>query len=402
MRTIMLLGCILLPALMTPADSTFGDDVAFLQKHTKTFVLKRGGAAIAVTPEYQGRVMTSSADGDQGLGFGWINNEAIESGEIKPHINVFGGEDRFWIGPEGGQFSVFFKGGDPMDLEHWQTPAPIDSEEYTVAKKTATSAVFTHNFTLTNTSGTPLHIGVQRTVELLSGAQVKSTLGLGVPSGVKAVAYRTTNRLSNEGKAAWTKKSGAPSIWILGMYKPGAKTTIAIPYNTAGTGKPVNDNYFGKVPASRLKTGKTAVFFSGDGQYRSKIGVPPTRTKVFNGGSVMGSWDAVNGVLTIVHFSFKPGVTDYVNSSWVPKQPKPFGGDVGNSYNDGPPSPGAKPLGPFYEIESSSPALFLKPGTHHDHVHATFHFQGSKKALDGLCKKVLGVSIQEVENALGK
>ena len=81
------------------------------------------------------------------------------------------------------------------------------------------------------------------------------------------------------------------------------------------------------------------------------MGVPPTRTKVFNGGSVMGSWDAVNGVLTIVHFSFKPGVTDYVNSSWVPKQPKPFGGEVGNSYNDGPPSPGVKPLGPFYEIE---------------------------------------------------
>jgi hypothetical protein len=25
-----------------------------------------------------------------------------------PHINVFGGEDRFWLGPEGGQFSIFF------------------------------------------------------------------------------------------------------------------------------------------------------------------------------------------------------------------------------------------------------------------------------------------------------
>ena len=32
-------------------------------------------------------------------------------------MNGFGGEDRFWLGPEGGQFSIFFKKDDPFDLE---------------------------------------------------------------------------------------------------------------------------------------------------------------------------------------------------------------------------------------------------------------------------------------------
>ena len=42
-------------------------------------------------------------------------------------------------------------------------------------------------------------------------------------------------------------------------------------------------------------------------------------------------------------------------------QREPFKGDVINSYNDGPPAPGKPPLGPFYELETSSPALSLRP-----------------------------------------
>ena len=87
-----------------PAAS-FGDDLAFLQKHTPIIVLsdRTGQAKVAVAAAWQGRVMTSTAGGDEGLSAGWINRELIASGKIQPHINVFGGEDRFWLGPEGGR-----------------------------------------------------------------------------------------------------------------------------------------------------------------------------------------------------------------------------------------------------------------------------------------------------------
>ena len=109
---------------------SFGDDVDFLRRHTETVVLSdAGGAArVALCPALQGRVATSTTGGAAEPSFGWLNRELIASGKLVPHMNVYGGEDRFWIGPEGGQSSIFFKKGDPFDLEHWQTPAPIDSD----------------------------------------------------------------------------------------------------------------------------------------------------------------------------------------------------------------------------------------------------------------------------------
>ena len=56
----------------------------------------------------------------------------------------------------------------------------------------------------------------------------------------------------------------------------------------------------------------------------------------------------------LVQFDRPAGARDYVNSMWE-VQRDPFAGDVVNSYNDGPPAPAAKPLGPFYELETSSP-----------------------------------------------
>jgi hypothetical protein len=80
-------------------------------------------------------------------------------------------------------------------------------------------------------------------------------------------------------------------------------------------------------------------------------------------------------------------------------QEKPFAGDVVNSYNDGPASPGAKPLGPFYELETSSPAAALGPGGTLTHVHTTMHFTGPEKALDEIARQVLGVSLDEIGKA---
>jgi hypothetical protein len=80
---------------------TFGEDVAFLKRHTSVLVLTDGatGARVAVCPDLQGRVMTSSARGESGPSFGWINRDLVASGRRDPHFNAYGGEDRFWLGP---------------------------------------------------------------------------------------------------------------------------------------------------------------------------------------------------------------------------------------------------------------------------------------------------------------
>jgi len=49
-------------------------------------------------------------------------------------------------------------------------------------------------------------------------------------------------------------------------------------------------------------------------------------------------------------------------------------GDAVNSYNDGPVTDGSI-MGPFYEIESSSPAANLSPGEKITHTQRIFHIK---------------------------
>ena len=195
----------------------------------------------------------------------------------------------------------------------------------------------------------------------------------------------------------WAAKSGLVSIWILGQFLPTPGTTIAIPFTAgpdAALGPVVNDAYFGKVPADRLQAKDGAIFFKADGQYRAKIGVTPARTL-----GVAGSYDAERRVLTLIQFSRPEGQREYVNSMWE-LQREPYKGDALNSYNDGPPGPGQKPLGPFYELESSSPALALEPGQSYTHVHRTFHLTGPDADLDRIARHVLHVGLQDITGAL--
>lgn len=380
---------------------SFGDDLAFLKKHTDVIVLSdaAGQAQVAIAPQLQGRVMTSTAEGPQGLSFGWINRELFAEGKFRPHINPFGGEDRFWMGPEGGQYAIFFSKGVPFDLEHWQTPAAIDTEPYEVVGFSRDEATFRHRCKLTNFSGTQFDVDIHRVVRLLPADQAWNQLAVAAPAGVRLVAFETNNRITNAGAAPWQKETGLLSVWILGMFNPSPTTTIVIPIKPgpeAELGPMVNADYFGKVPAERLVVKDNVVYFSGDGEYRSKIGISPKRCR-----PIMGSYDAANQVLTLVQFTLPPGATDYVNSMWELQQ-NPYDGDVANSYNDGPPSPGAKPLGPFYELETSSPAGALPPGQSLTHVHRTYHLKGAEVDLDLVAKATLGVSLQQITGALPK
>jgi hypothetical protein len=385
----------------TSRATSFGDDAAFLAQHTDTIVLSdhRGQSKIAVAPDWQGRVMTSTAQGDAGLSYGWINRELIASGKLQPHINVFGGEDRFWLGPEGGQFSIFFAKGAKFELSDWFTPAALDTMPFAVSRRAKSSANFRAQFALTNYAGTRFEVQVDRTVQLLGAASAWKKLGTKPADGVSLVAYESVNQLRNTGSAAWRKDTGLLSVWILGMFNPGPQTTVVVPIKPgpeSELGPKATSDYFGPIPPQRLVVKENAIFFSGDGRFRSKIGISPRRSK-----AVLGSYDAANKVLTIVQFTQPEGVTDYVNSLWR-IQEHPFAGDAANAYNDGPPSPGAKPLGPFYELESSSPAAALAPGQKLIHIHRTMHLTGPEPALDLVAMKILGVSLAEIGATLPK
>ena len=383
----------------------FSDDLSFMQKHTSIVTLKDGDAAVAIAPAYQGRVMTSTFDSGEGPSFGWINRPVIEKGflsdadkkgKLEEHIYIFGGEERFWLGPEGGQFAIFFKPGTKFEFSDWTTPPAIDTEAFELVESTDVSAKFKHSTELVNYSGTKFNVGIERTVKLVGPDDAGKMLEVELPAGLKMVAYETDNRITNAGDNAWTAETGLLSIWMLGMYNPAPKTTVVIPFEEGDEktlGPKVTDDYFGKVPPEYLNVQKQKLFFKGDGTRRGKIGISARRSK-----GIAGSYDADGKVLNIVTYNVQESPNGYVNSAWK-LQDKPYAGDVINSYNDGSPEEGKPPLGPFYELETSSPAAALKPGEMMKHVQRTFHIQGPEELLDPLAKKLLGAGLEEIKRA---
>lgn len=354
---------------------TFSEDLAFLRRHAQTVELVSGEARVVVVPEWQGRVMTSAAAPDL-PGNGYVHRPRIESGTPTPHINVFGGEERFWFGPEGGPFSVFFRPGDPQDFAHWQTPALIDSAAYSVVSATASDVVMEAEGRLENAAGFRFEVGVRREVRIL-------------PPGPGEVAYDTVSTVTNLGREAWRRETGLLSIWLLGMFPPSPTATVVVPLVPGGK---VNAGYFGQVSPDRLIVGPECALFRGDGAERGKIGVPARWAR-----PVLGAFDAQGGQAkaTVVEFEGLDPKAPYVDSVWG-DQADPYAGDVVNSYNDGPPTPGHPPLGPFFELETSSSALGLGPGESATHRQRARHTVGSESEVLAGFESTLGVRLPPV------
>jgi hypothetical protein len=377
---------------------TFGHKIHFLKKYTDVIVLSGPDSLgqILVTPKMQGRVMTSTTQGDKGKSLGWVNNDLIASGKTKDHMTPYGGEDRFWIGPEGGQFSVFIKPGTKFIYKNWYVPAAFNTEPWKLVSHSDDEVQVKKHMQLTNYSHSQFDVGVKRIIKLLDPSRIKQLLNMQIPDGVHAVAYESENTITNVGDKAWTKDTGAISIWILSQFAPAPGVTVVIPFIQGPKDKlgPITTPYFGKVSSKRRRIKNGVIFFKMDGKKRRKMGISPKRSK-----GVEGSYDETNHILTIMQYN-QVQSNYYMNQLWK-HQKHPYKGQVEFAYNDGPLKNGSQ-LGSFFEMESASPAAFLSPGDSIEHTHRIFHFSGSEQQLSKISQKVLGVSIEQIKSAFSE
>jgi hypothetical protein len=375
----------------------------FLGKHTHLVELGEGDARVLITPQWQGRVMTSTCGGLDGRSFGFVHREFIEAAKPNLHFNNYGGEERLWLSPEGGPFSLWFKPGVKQTLEDWYTPPAFNEGGWkVVSAPTDPECRMEVRMALDNTAGAKFLLDVKRTIRLLGREELGGLLGpaaskLLAAAGVKTVGYETRNELINRGEPM-TKEQGLVSIWMLGMLNCGSQTVVVVPYkpgDEATHGPAVKSDYFGAVPAERLKVLPEAVLFRADGKYRSKIGTSQQRAK-----NVLGSIDFAAGALCFVQFNMPDDPTKalYMNNMWG-QQAESYKGDVANSYNDGPNELGQQ-LGAFYEIESLSPALPLKKDESLVHTQRTIHVQADMAVLAPLARAVLGVELDTVKREM--
>ena len=380
-------------------ENNFGQDLAFIQKHVEPIVLTNpDGSKLACVAAWQGRIMTSTSIGDDGPSYGYLNYDVIASDTVSPVLNLYGGEDRIWVSPEGGQFSVFFDEGVEMSFANWRTPPCIDTEPFEVVAQDDRSVDFRRRTPLTNWSGFTYDLQIDRKVVLLTADEVRESIGLPL-DGIQFVGHESQNTFTNAGDQAWEPATGLPAAWAIGLNKPSPDATIVVPFKTGSLdelGQIVESNYFGELDDQRLKVDEAAglIYFLGDGDLRSKLGVSPQRTT-----GRLGSWDAQRGIFSVVDFSMPPAPNNYTNNLWE-IQDDPFCGDALNAYNDGPNDSGEK-FGGFFELETMGPALALKPGESATHVHRTTRFEGERDAIDRLAKHVFGVGLTQIESQVG-
>ncbi len=117
------------------SDDTYALDVEFLNQHADVVELAPpGGGRIAVTPDYQGRVMTSATGDGDGASFGWVNRPFIAAGAfvlVAYNLELFGGRfhSDFWFAAGWGAFPAatgYFGGQKEVVLE--------ETDEYVILR----------------------------------------------------------------------------------------------------------------------------------------------------------------------------------------------------------------------------------------------------------------------------
>lgn len=374
---------------------TFGYDLNYLSKKDSLIVLKSEDerAQVIVSAKYQAKVFTSTANGVDGTSLGFVNYKFFDADVIDEHMNGYGGENRFWLGPEGGQYSIYFAPEKEQVHANWHTPKAFDIEEWGIRSSSARSIMLTKEMKLKNYKGNTLDISVDRNISILSDSEIIKTLGITLPEGVSSVGYSTDNKITNKNDYEWTKETGTVCIWMLDMFNPSDSAVTVIPYNSGDVDKMgvvATTDYFGEIPVDRLKEVEGVIYLKTDGKYRSKLGLNGKRTT-----GTAGNYDPIAQRLTIVTFDVSPQET-YLNQEWNPTK-DPLKGDALNAYNDGPLEDGSI-MGPFLELESCSPAAFLKAGESLSHIHNVFHFVGDEAGLSNISKELLGVNLEQVKN----
>lgn len=374
---------------------TFGYDLKYLSEKDSLIVLKSDDekAQVILSAKYQAKVFTSTANGPEGRSHGFVNYKFFEAGIVDEHMNGFGGENRLWLGPEGGQYSIFFEPGKEQVYDNWHTPKGIDIAAWEVKDASTKSAKFIKEMKLQNYLGHNLHVAVERTVSLITDSEIATSLGIVMPKNVHAVAYATENMITNQNDYEWTPETGTVCIWMLDMFIPSDSAVTIVPYRTgdeSDLGRVVTSDYFGEIPAERLIDENGILYFKTDGKSRGKLGMNAKRTT-----SIAGNYDPISQRLTLVTFNADPEAI-YLNQEWNPER-NPLTGDALNAYNDGPLEDGSI-MGPFLELESSSPAAFLKPGESRSHQHNVYHFVGNEADLSPIAEELLGVDLGKVKN----
>ena len=231
-----------------------------------------GQGVVVISPQLQGRIMTMSLGPVSSTGY--VPAKTIMEGEVHPHMNNFGGLDRFWIGPEAGSYGIYFPPGAEFTRDTWQVPSDFDTGPFPVTSQDATRVVMERDMEVQNFLRVIFNVRVRREVGIIEASSLSNEIGVALPDDVHYVGCYSANQMTNIGTTTWDSATGLIGIWILGMFNPGTNCVVIAPFDPTVSGPVFNDEYFGKVSEAspdRLQVVDDAVGCKADAASEGKI-----------------------------------------------------------------------------------------------------------------------------------
>lgn len=326
MMKLLLMWVLLSPALVC------GMGITALSEEIKGGVLlEKGDLRVLVSPRNQGRVLVAEKEGEC---FGWVNLEALKNGRGG------GGLDRFWFGPDGSQFTVFFRPGAPLEEGNWRVPDEVAGGEMTVTKRGEEFLEMERDIEVKNHLGTEFRVRLLRTVSL-------SNRGL-----------KVTNVVTNLGED-WSEERGLLAIWNLASLQGRETTRVIFPVQEVEKVQ----RYFEPFREGQLHLKNGRASFRCSGNWRSKIGLKREDCAGFL--SVREERDSSDLVILTMRYAVGTGQR-YPHAERGP-QKRPYAGDLMNVYNHGTLDRSPLAEAAFYELESASAMPELRQGESFSH-----------------------------------
>jgi hypothetical protein len=358
------------------------------------------GGRILCAPTLVGRVLTSSFDGPHGEGLGWVGVDAILKGPVNSVMNNFGGEERFWVGPEGSQFGLHFDGQE-QTFSNYRVPPAMNSQPYEVLKfsRKADFVVMRSRMQLRNAVGTEFDLEVTRTIKIADDCPYR----MGLSDRVEFVGFQSETVVRNVSEHPIRRETGALAGWTPGLFPNGPNTAVVVPFRVhpeTGQGEAIRQDYIkdfcvsGEMPPRSWRIADEYVLLRTDGEVRTKVGIGKRHAT-----NRLGSLDVENGLLTLVTFDLYPEM-DYVAPYWRHLSERElFDGEAVSVYIDGPDENGRR-AGEFYELETLSPALVLAPGESFLHRNRIYHLRGDLADIGPISRQFLKAGVDEVAGFL--
>jgi len=374
------------------ANWTFGKDLSLLNQYADCEVLGYDDSFIAISPKLQGRVLVGTLEGTSGTSLGWYNRDSLLSTSDTLKFSALGGLDSLSIIPEGGQYALFFPKDALFIAENWVTPAFLSQEAWDVKSKNASSIKLEKRAQFKNSKGFAFDALFEREISLINKTNASVILGIDIPDSISMLAFQSFNKITNKGNVAWDKNA-LLALSSQSYFTASKNCHAFIPYKDGDSlelGNILRDDYFESANEFQLAIFDNYVRLRTDAKKMIEVGINPKRSK-----GIVASYDAYNGILTVITYIQPASSKLYADNSWRNKD-DPLLGDAMSVFNNGISNAGSFESTPYYKMSTNSPALALASEQSQFHVHRVFKFKGSEYELGLIAFKLIGVPIKDL------